>query len=175
MPGLIAIAADEANESLEKRLLRGANRMVRKPWHKTASLVSSRFAVAAVCREGTLPGADLWTSEDGNLVIAMDGELYGGEPATTNGERLTLDRPTSSCGPYIAALYEEHGTRWVEKVRGAFAVIIIDNRKKEICLFVDRFGLRPLAYALVGRSLVVGSTMAAITASWPDTQGKVNM
>ena len=46
----------------------------------------------------------------------------------------------------FAALYLKYGAAFVEKLRGAFSVILFDRRRNEWLAAIDRFGIKRLAY-----------------------------
>jgi asparagine synthase (glutamine-hydrolysing) len=73
--------------------------------------------------------------EDG-LLIAMWGERVDG----------------------LAQLWRSHGAQACAALTGAFAFAILDERRGEAFLAIDRSGIRPLCYQLVGRTLVFASS-----------------
>lgn len=174
MPGMLGIVAREPDKVLKNRVSRGIKKLVRKPWHYQKPYINSPLGVAVALRKSCLEGSDLWISPKNDLVVAVDGELYGG-PKPKEKAVKPIRQPTSRCGAYIGSLYRELGAKWVEKVRGAFSVAIWDSKKKEIWLFVDRYGLRPLYYSQKGKGFLFGSSMAAFTAAWPEIFWKINL
>ncbi len=169
MPGLFGIVTQNPDINLKEKLERGFSRLLRQSWHQAETYLGPGVGIVSVQRATHLSGGDLWVSDDGQLIVAIDGELYGVSPATTIEDTPQPPLfPASRCAAYIAALYCRYGEHWVEYVRGAFAVTIIDLAQRQILLFTDRFGFRPLAYALLGDAFVLGSTMAAFTTAWPE-------
>jgi asparagine synthase (glutamine-hydrolysing) len=59
-------------------------------------------------------------------------------------------------------LYELHGPRYVERLRGMFTVAIWDTRERRLVLARDRFGIKPLYYRLTGDELAFGSELKAL-------------
>ena len=64
----------------------------------------------------------------------------------------------------IVHLYEQEGDRFVERLRGMFAIAIYDRRRQRLVLARDRLGKKPLYYAeLPGRGgLAYASEMKAL-------------
>ena len=85
-----------------------------------------------------LAGARLW-HEDG-LLVAHWGE-----------------RPEA-----LARLWRTHGAKACAALSGHFAFAILDERRAEALLAVDRCATRPLYYQMVGRTLLFASSGAAL-------------
>src|SRR2546430_4973717 len=60
-------------------------------------------------------------------------------------------------------IYEEHGERCVDALRGMFAFAVWDERRRTLLLARDRLGKKPLYYAAIpGRGLVFASELKAV-------------
>jgi len=85
-------------------------------------------------------------SEDGNLVIIFNGEIYNfkelKEPLLAKGHKFKTNSDTE----VIIHLYEEEGEECVKKLRGMFAFCIYDKKKKTLFLARDYFGIKPLYF-----------------------------
>src|SRR4029077_14018430 len=68
----------------------------------------------------------------------------------------------------IVHLYEELGAGCVEKLRGMFAFAVWDENRQRLLLARDRFGKKPLYYALSKERLLFGSEIKAILAVAPE-------
>ncbi len=91
-------------------------------------------------------GQQPMTIEDGHLFITYNGEIYNHadyrEALEAKGHRYHTHCDTEA----ILHLYEEHGARCVERLRGMFAFAIWDKRKRELFIARDRLGVKPLYY-----------------------------
>jgi len=58
--------------------------------------------------------------------------------------------------------YDEHGPTGVTRLRGMFAFAIWDSRLRQMTLAVDRFGKKPLYYAIHQGRLVFGSELKVL-------------
>ena len=104
-------------------------------------------------------------NEDGTIWVVFNGEIYNYRALATElrhrGHRLA----TASDTEVLLHLYEEHGERCVEHLRGMFAFAIWDERRRTLCLARDRFGIKPLYYAVTPQGLLFGSELKALLQS----------
>ncbi|MBV9213743.1 MAG: asparagine synthase (glutamine-hydrolyzing), partial [Actinobacteria bacterium] len=64
----------------------------------------------------------------------------------------------------LVHLYEERGERFVEDLRGMFAIAIWDARHRRLVLARDRFGIKPMYYAVLGQRMSFASELTALRA-----------
>jgi len=103
-------------------------------------------------------------NENGSLAITANGEFYGyermAEALRARGHALT----TRSDSEVALHLYEELGADSLALLRGEFAYAIWDGRHDELFAARDRFGIKPLYYALHRGGIVLASEIKAILA-----------
>jgi len=100
-------------------------------------------------------------NEDKTVAIIFNGEIYNYRELRKNLEprhRFTTRTDTE----VLVHLYEEEGEKMFEKLNGMFAIAIWDVRKKKLILARDRFGKKPLYYAIFGGTLIFGSELKAV-------------
>jgi asparagine synthase (glutamine-hydrolysing) len=90
---------------------------------------------------------DIWLAADADLLNADD--LQRLAPA---GSGLLSA---------LAHLYQAEGPAFVRRLRGAFALIVWDRRRRSLLLAVDHFGLRRLHYRTDGRTTAFASRVSA--------------
>jgi asparagine synthase (glutamine-hydrolysing) len=61
-------------------------------------------------------------------------------------------------------LYREHGMQAATLLRGEFAMVIADERQREMIAIRDRFGVKPLYYAVVNGDVFFASEIKALLA-----------
>lgn len=100
-------------------------------------------------------------NEDGSLRLVANGEIYNFQELR---DRLTPRHTFRTQGDIETILhaYEEHGADCVHQFRGMFAFAIWDRGQQRMTLAVDRFGKKPLYYALDGKKLVFGSELKCL-------------
>src|SRR4029077_9613936 len=57
--------------------------------------------------------------------------------------------PIVSAAAAWRVLYAQHGASCVERVKGSFAVILVDLDARRVVAATDRFGVCPLAYSMI--------------------------
>jgi asparagine synthase (glutamine-hydrolysing) len=103
-------------------------------------------------------------NEDGTIWIVFNGEIYNfAELRETLIDKGHAFR-TRSDTEVILHLYEECDTACLQHLRGMFAFVVWDQRRKLIFAARDRMGKKPLYYHHAGSSLTFGSEIKAITA-----------
>jgi asparagine synthase (glutamine-hydrolysing) len=101
-------------------------------------------------------------NEDGTIHVVQNGEIYNYRELREELERGGHRLATRSDTEVLVHLYEDHGPRFVEKLRGMFAIALWDGRASRLVLARDRFGIKPLYYRLTGESLSFASELKAL-------------
>jgi asparagine synthase (glutamine-hydrolysing) len=111
-------------------------------------------------------GAQPMASEDGQVVISYNGEVYNYRELAEELRALGHRFRTSSDTEVLIVAYEAWGTGMLSRLNGQFAFAIWDGRKRTLLLARDRFGVRPMFVAQSGSGdLCFGSEVKALFAS----------
>lgn len=110
-------------------------------------------------------GAQPLASEEGRVVVTYNGEAYNYRELTTELKARGHTFRTSSDTEVLVHGWEEWGPRMFERLNGQFAFALFDRATQEVILVRDRFGVRPLFYAMKGGDLIFGSEAKALFAS----------
>lgn len=86
------------------------------------------------------------TVENGRFHITYNGEIYNHADFRAELKAKGHQYKTQCDTEAILHLYEEHGMRAVDFLRGMFAFAIWDNEKRELFIARDRLGIKPLYY-----------------------------
>lgn len=124
-----------------------------------AALGHARLAIVAV-KDGDQP----LQNEDGSLHLVVNGELYDhirtGKDLAQRGHKIA----TSSDSEIALHLYEEYGLDFLSHLRGEFALALYDDKKQRLIVARDRFGIKPVCYAVQDGQLLVASEAKALFA-----------
>jgi asparagine synthase (glutamine-hydrolysing) len=104
-------------------------------------------------------------SEDGRTRIVVNGEFYGYESIQRELEQSGHRLRTRSDSEIALHLYEDLGTQCLHRLRGEFAFVVWDETNRTIFAARDRFGIKPLFYALHGNALYLASEVKALFAA----------
>jgi asparagine synthase (glutamine-hydrolysing) len=113
-------------------------------------------------------------NEDGRIVVVQNGEIYNHAELRAEleaaGHRF---RTPHSDTEVLVHLYEQHGPRFAERLRGMFAVAVWDSERRRLVLARDRFGIKPLYYR-DGGDFAFASELKALRAL-PDLSREVDL
>jgi asparagine synthase (glutamine-hydrolysing) len=108
-------------------------------------------------------------NEDRSIWVVLNGEIYNFPELRAELESGGHHFYTHSDTEVIVHLYEDHGSKCVEKLRGMFAFALYDERQRQLLLARDRLGKKPLYYSLRDDgSFLFGSEIKALLAIAPD-------
>ena len=97
------------------------------------------------------------SNEDESVWIVFNGEIYNYSELRldllSRGHRLTTQTDTET----IVHLYEDEGPAAVARLRGMFAIALWDARRRRLLLARDRFGKKPLYYAILSHGIYFAS------------------
>lgn len=104
----------------------------------------------------------------GDVRIVVNGELYGYQHQRAELAQAGHSFSTDSDSEVALQLYLKHGTDVASHLRGEFAMVIADQRNDTMVAVRDRFGIKPLFYAIhQGRVLFASEIKALIELGVP--------
>lgn len=103
-------------------------------------------------------------NENRDVWIVFNGEIYNHAELRLDLEERGHQYRTRSDTETIVHLYEEYGSDCVKHLRGMFAFVIWDRRKRVLFAARDRLGIKPFYYRWDGKSFLFGSEIKTILA-----------
>jgi len=101
-------------------------------------------------------------NETNDIVIVFNGEIYNYQELKKDLiEKGHVFRNNSDTETLIHS-YEEYGEAMLDRLRGMFAFVIWDGKKKKLFAARDFFGIKPFYYAIVDGQLVFASEIKSI-------------
>jgi asparagine synthase (glutamine-hydrolysing) len=135
------------------------------------ALASRRLSIIGLA-DGRQPIAN----EDGSIAVVYNGELFDYPETKAKLEGRGHRFHTHCDTELLPHLWEEHGEKMFEHLRGQFAFALFDRRQRRLILARDRFGICPLYWTVQGEWLLFASEIKALLASGmvaarPDPRG----
>ncbi len=124
-------------------------------------LVNTRLAILDRSERGRQPMANAAAT----VWITYNGETYNASELRQDLTQRGYSFRSTTDTEVVLRLYEEYGDRFVEKMRGMFALAIWDLRTRKLLLARDRLGIKPLYIARQGKRLIFGSELKCLLAS----------
>ena len=104
-------------------------------------------------------------SEDGRVRIVVNGEFYGYEAIQRELEQGGHRLSTRSDSEIALHLYEDLGVHCLHRLRGEFAFVLWDEANRTLFAARDRFGIKPLFYAVHNDTIYFASEVKALFAA----------
>lgn len=124
-----------------------------------ATIGARRLAILDLAR-----GRQPMLNETSTVSAVQNGEIYNfrqiREDLRSRGHRFATDNDTE----ILPHAYEEWGVELVTRLRGMFALAIWDDTHRRLVLARDRFGKKPLVYALFPGGIAFASEIQALLA-----------
>jgi asparagine synthase (glutamine-hydrolysing) len=116
-------------------------------------------------------GAQPIWNEDETVAVVFNGEIYNHVELRA---RLEADghRFRTHCDTEVLVhLFEEHGERMVEHLRGMFSFALLDRRGRQLLVARDHFGQKPLYYSQsAGRFAFASELKSLLALAWVDRE-----
>lgn len=160
-PSAPPVDRDELVRTRDSMMTRGPD--AKGEWYSSDGRLAighRRLSIIDLSDQATQP----MLNADQSLVLSFNGEIYN--YAALRRELEKAGRRFRSCSDteVILHLYELKGEAMLDDLRGMFALVIWDKKRKTLLLARDAYGIKPLYYANDGWSVRVGSQVKALIA-----------
>ena len=113
---------------------------------------------------GLTNGAQPMSNQAGTIHAVVNGEFYGYQSIRDELRAAGHVFATESDSEIALHLYADRGMRTMESLRGEFAMVIADQRRRSLFAIRDRFGIKPLYYAVTNGNVFFASEAKALFA-----------
>lgn len=177
MCGIVGIVERESDRPV---LREDVQRMVRTLVHRgpdeegTVALPGVGLGMRRLSIVDVERGQQPFSNEDESIWLVANGEIYNHlalrADLIARGHRFRSRSDIEA----LVHLYEEYGPRFLERVKGMFALAIWDGRTRTLLAARDRAGEKPLCYCLTDGRLRLASEIKALL-SCPDVPRRLDL
>jgi asparagine synthase (glutamine-hydrolysing) len=128
-------------------------------WGHGVGLVSTRLAIVDLAQ-----GWQPMRSSSGSVIV-YNGEVYNHIELRAELRRRGHRFATGTDTEVVHAMLERDGVQALSALNGQFALALWEPVPRRLTLIRDRFGVRPLHYAVIGNDLLFASEAQALFAS----------
>jgi asparagine synthase (glutamine-hydrolysing) len=125
--------------------------------NKTLGLVHRRLAIIDLSEQAAQP-----MTGHGDLTVTYNGEIYNYKELRKDAVTKNINFSSHSDTETILSSYAQYGVAAASHLRGMFAFALWDGGKKRLVLSRDRFGIKPLFYAIIDNLFVFASEAKAL-------------
>jgi asparagine synthase (glutamine-hydrolysing) len=151
---LDAVVGQRVLEALRHR---GPDGRASKTWPE-ATFLHTRLRIIDLSPTGDQP----MSNEDGTVWTVFNGEIYNHHELQAELEKSGHRFRGRSDTEVLPHLYEEYGDEMFTRLRGMFAIAILDRRQRRLLVARDRFGIKPLFYSADGSRVAFASEINAL-------------
>ena len=117
-----------------------------------------RLAILDLSEAGRQP----MVTPDGRYALSFNGEIYNFRELRAELQALGHRFVSRTDTEVVLHAWAEWGLKALDRFNGMFAFAVWDRAKHRLTLARDRFGIKPLYYAMVGHTLLFASEIKAI-------------
>ncbi|MHA2429343.1 MAG: asparagine synthetase B family protein, partial [Candidatus Hermodarchaeia archaeon] len=103
--------------------------------------------------------------EANSISVVYNGEIYNYLELRAELEKLGYSFRTSGDTEVLLKAYAEWGTECVKHFNGMWAFALLDTSNQKVILARDRFGIKPLYYAIHNQSIYFASEIKGLIAA----------
>ena len=100
--------------------------------------------------------------DDITYVIVMDGEIYNNKEILEKLKENGFVFKTDSDSELFLKAYVYYGKDVCKYINGVYSAAIWNDKKKELFLARDRFGIRPIYYSVLNNNFIFGSEIKSV-------------
>jgi asparagine synthase (glutamine-hydrolysing) len=130
--------------------------------HRTCSVGDHCMGAARLEIEGGFEASQPLVDDETGIAIVFNGEIYNYKHLYDELIKSGIKNFPRVESEVIKNLYLHNGDTFPSKLRGKFAIAVIDRRKSRILLTRDPIGIKPLYYTVQGNKLAFASEIKSL-------------
>jgi asparagine synthase (glutamine-hydrolysing) len=164
MCGIVGIIGIDSDKRVQEmlNLLEHRGPDARGIWKsdKNLSLGHVRLSINDLSEAGNQP----MFSEDGNIVLVANGEIYNYLELRKELELKGIKFNSNSDSEVIIYAWKAWGHKCFQMLNGMFAFALFDHKNNELIMVRDRMGIKPLYYSELNDEFIFSSEIKSIVA-----------
>ncbi len=108
---------------------------------ENAFILNTRLSIIDIAT-----GHQPFISDDGNIALVQNGEIYNYVELKEELITMGFQFKTNSDTEVLLIGYQAYGKEFVKKLNGMFAIAVVDKTKRELYIYRDRLGVKPLYF-----------------------------
>jgi len=164
MCGIVGIIGIDSDKRVQEmlNLLEHRGPDARGIWKsdKNLSLGHVRLSINDLSEAGNQP----MFSEDGNIVLVANGEIYNYLELRKELELKGIKFNSNSDSEVIIYAWKAWGHKCFQMLNGMFAFALFDHKNNELIMARDRMGIKPLYYSELNDEFIFSSEIKSIVA-----------
>lgn len=147
----------DPRSALEKIAHRGPDD--RGEWRQGGALLcQARLSIIDLSAGGHQP----MLNDQGNVGIIFNGEIYNYLELRRELESQGIKFKSQSDTEVILRGFEKYGESFFSRLRGMWAVAVLDSGRGRLVLSRDHFGIKPIFYSFIDGQIIFGSEVKSL-------------
>jgi len=161
MPGIVGLVSESRYDS-ERLLVKMSQVMMHEEFYQVDSYASKNVGLARI-HLGAINKKSQPAFDNGKALAAvMDGEVYNWSEFNKELHNKVFVEKTHSHAKMMLHSFKKYGQSFIPRLNGNFIFALYDAFTKKLLIINDRYGLKPLYYTQIGRSLLFASEVKAL-------------
>jgi asparagine synthase (glutamine-hydrolysing) len=169
MPGIVGIISRKPAAECERRVKTMTATLRHESFHRAGhfSVLAMGIFTGWVAAENSFASDQPFVNEQGDGVLVFSGECFAGAE-TKNGRQPGGQSFSKTGGDRLLQLYEELGELCFKELNGLFSGLLIDQRRRKVYLFNDRYGMERLYWHETADAFYFASEAKALLRILPE-------
>jgi asparagine synthase (glutamine-hydrolysing) len=166
MPGICGFLSKQSPCAATERLSQLARPLELYDWYRSESHAddSAGWGLARVSLGFLNTALQPVANHDRSQWCVLDGELFDTAPLRRELQVAGCELQTDSDAELLLHGYGAQGAAFLRRLNGKFAAAIVDVPARRLTLVNDRFGMKPLYYALAPEDVLFASEIKSLLA-----------